>query len=767
MNDISSLLSGAFHIELEFTCDSDPNAHLRVTDANVSEALCETYRAELSLMTEDAVDPPAMLGRNAKFVVRRGGAERTLRGIVTRVEHGGVAALGTSSAMVLRVTLEPALCALKHTRDSRIFPNQKIVDIVNEVLGKGLQPYGRTVETKALKTDYPEREYTVQYDESDYDFIARLLAQEGISYYFDHTDKVEKLILADDKADYVTFQTVDGNPVPIVKRADENPDTEPVLSFTCGDHMGTSSVVVRDYDWTHPNPPGPKAEIHLADEQGRERIAYHSTGETNIGKYSTGEKAYTEHDIGARATRLHERMVSHARAFSGEGLVTGFMPGVVFELTDHALPELDGKYLVTSVVHMAGVEAGQEDSTDRYRNYFTAIPFDTPYRPPNVTPWPRIHSVQTATVVGPKDAEMHTDEHGRIRVQFHWDRQGQRDDHSSCFIRCAQVTAGPSYGFMFIPRIGMEVLVSFVEGNPDRPLVTGCVYNGQNRPFYTLDDTETRSVIRTRTFGTDAASGTKFNELSFNDAPDAEEIFTHASRDYREVVEHDHNTTVHGKQSNTVDKSHSESVGGSQSLSVGGNRSHSVTGKEDITVTKDRTVTVHATETRTIDHAFTENYKETRTTTVTGNDTETVQSGNKKVTVSGTTDIISKGAFKIAQNESSTLELSGKFDLATPGKMNMSNSKTTFTGGDDGVITLNANSDVKILCGASTVTLSKDGTIKIDGKELTLAGKALIELGVGSSTIKIEPAGVTVSGPKISSAAVGIHEINGAVIKIG
>ena len=768
MNEISALLSGAFHIELEFTCDSDPNAHFRVTDANVSEALCETYRAEISLMTEDAVDPPTMLGKNGTFLVRRGGAERLLRGVVTRVEHGGVAALGTSSAMVLRIALEPALCALKHTRDSRIYQNQKVVDIINDVLGKGLQPYGRTIETKNLKTDYPEREYTVQYDESDYDFAARLLAQEGISYFFEHSGKTEKMILADDKADYVTFQTVDGQKVPIVKRADENPDTEPVLSFTRGDHVGTSSVVVRDYDWTHPNPPGPKAEMHAPDAQGLERIAYHSTGETNIGKYVVGDqKAYTEHDIGARATRLHERLISHEQAFTGEGLVTGFMPGVVFELTDHPLPELDGKYLVTSVVHITGAEAGTEDSTDRYRNYFTAIPFDTQYRPPNVTPWPRIHSVQTATVVGPGNAEMHTDEHGRIRVQFHWDRLGQRDDHSSCFIRCAQVTAGPSYGFMFIPRIGMEVLVSFIEGNPDRPLVTGCVYNGQNRPFYTLDDTETRSVIRTRTFGTDAASGTKFNELSFNDAPDAEEIFTHASRDYREVVEHDHNTLVHGKQSNTVDKSHSESVGGSQSLSVGGDRSHSVTGKEDITVTKDRTVTVHATETRTIDHALTENYKETRTTTVTGNDTETVNGGNKKVTVSsGTTDIISKGVFKIAQDASSTLELSGKFDLATPGKMNMSNGKTTFTG-DAGVITLNAESDVKILCGGSSVTLSKDGTIKIDGKELTLSGKALIELGVGSSVIKLEPAGVTVSGPKISSAAVGIHEVNGAVIKIG
>jgi type VI secretion system secreted protein VgrG len=769
MNDISALLSGAFHIELEFSCESDPNANLRVTDANVSEALCETYRAEISLMTEDAIDPPAMLGRNGTFVVRRGGAQRTLHGMVTRVEQGGVASVGTTSAMVLRVTLEPALCALKHTRDSRIFPDNTVVEIINEVLGKGLLTYERGVETKHLKKDYPKREYTVQYEESDYDFISRLLAQEGITYFFDHSEPVEKVILADDKADFVTFESVDGQPVPMTQRADENPDTEPVLSFLRADRMGTTSVVVRDYDWTHAEPPYLEDQLPKPDEQPRKRIVYASTGETNIGMYDVGQKAYTEHDIAARTTRLHERLVSHAKVFTGEGMVTGFMPGVVFELTDHALPDLDGKYLVTSVVHMAGTGAARDgENADRYRNYFTAIPFDTPFRPPNVTPWPRIHSVQTATVTGPPGAEMHTDEHGRIHVQFHWDRLGKRDDHSSCFIRVAQATAGPHYGFVFIPRIGMEVLVSFIEGNPDRPLVTGCVYNSKNEPFYPLDANQTRSVIRTRTFGTDAASGTKYNELSFNDAPDNEEIFTHASRNYREEVENDHNTTVMKNQSNTVKVNHSESVGGDQSLSVTGNRTHSVTGKEDLTITKDRTVTVKATETRTIEKALTENYNNTRTTTVKLDDTETISEGNKKVTVStGTTDIISKGAFKIAQNASSTLELAGKFSLATPGTMNLSNEKTTFTGDDGGVITLNAASDVKIICGGSTITMSKDGTIKIDGKEITLAGKALIELGVGSSVIKLEPAGVTVSGPKISSAAVGIHEVNGAVIKIG
>jgi type VI secretion system secreted protein VgrG len=763
MAGIAELLTDAFHIELEFTCESEPDSHLRVADFSLTEALSETYCAELELITEDAVEATKMLGRNGTFTLRRGGAERLVHGMVTRVEHGGVASIGTHNAMLLHVRLEPALCAFKHTLDSRIFQNQTAVEIIEMVLKTTLSSYGRGLDIEKLKRVYEKREYTVQYSESDYDFVSRLAAQEGITFYFDHTEANEKIIFADDNADFQTFETVDGQPVPLARRADENPRTESLTSFCREDQQGSTSSVTRDYDWSRPTLPL-KVEHLVPDAQGKERTVYNSTAEIVIGSYDLGQKTYTITDEVTRAQLLQERLHALDATFVGEGMVTGFSPGRVFELTDHVLPDLDGRYVITSVTHNGGSSAESEVARDRYVNHFTAVRFDGVYRPPVVTPWPRIHSIQTATVVGPESSEIHTDEHGRIRVQFHWDRKGTRDDHSSCFIRVAQQWAGSGYGFVFIPRIGHEVLVSFIEGNPDRPLVVGSVYNGDNNPFWELAKNETRSVIRTKTFGT-APPATGYNEISFEDATDAEEILLHASRDFNETVEKDHNTTVHGKHSNTVDKSDSESVGGSQSLSVGGDRSHTVTGKEDITVKKDRTVTVVGTETRDITKDLTENYHAKRTTTVTGADDETCEA-TKKITVTGTTDLISKGAVTIAQNETSVLKLDGVFDLATPGKMNMTNDKTTLTG-EGGKLTLDSANEISVVCGSATMTLKSDGTIEVSGSTVTVKGTTAVELGVGSSVIKVEAAQITVSAPKIASTAIGIHEIQGAVVKVG
>lgn len=765
MADIPAL-TDEFHIELEFRCESEPDGGFHVTDFTLTEALSETYRAEVELHAENAPSPPRMLGRNATLIIRRGGAERLVRGVVTRVEHGGVSGSGPDTVMIVRVSLEPALCALKHTRDSRIFQNANVVTILREVLTDALNIYRRELDVSKLRTDYPLREYTVQYDESDYDFVSRLAAQEGITFYFDHQGDFEKLIFADDKADFITFRTIDGGPVQMSETDDEDPGTERVHGFCREDSLGSTSSVMRDYDWTRPDNEL-RAETLAPDAQSRERTVHASTGETTIGGYDEGATTYTEVDILARATVLQQRLRMQDVTFAGDGAVTGFMPGIKITLARHGIRTLDGDYVITSVTHAGGTSASRETGADRYRNHFTAIPADVPYRPTPTVPWPRIHSVQTARVVGlPVDgAEITTDEHGRVKVQFQWDRHGARDDRSSCFIRVAQQWAGKGYGFLFIPRIGHEVLVSFIEGNPDRPVIIGSVYNGENRTEnHPLPASETRSVIRTKTFGKDGSE--HYNELSFNDAPDNEEVLIHASRDFNETVVKDHSTKVDGKQSNTIKLSHSESVGGSQSLSVGGNRSHDVKGTEDITVKKDRTVTVtEGGETRTIKGPVVETFQNTRTTTVTGADDETCES-TKKVTVTGTTSLISKGAVKIAQNETSVLTLAGSFDLSTPGKINATNGKTTITG-DAGKLSITSESEITVTCGGASITLKSDGTIVVSGKDVSLKGQTTVELGVGSSVLKVEAAGVTVSGPKISSAAVGIHEINGAVIKIG
>ncbi|NJK31456.1 MAG: type VI secretion system tip protein VgrG [Deltaproteobacteria bacterium] len=282
---------------------------------------------------------------------------------------------------------------------------------------------------------------------------------------------------------------------------------------------------------------------------------------------------------------LHRR---DAVRFVGASTATQLAPGTKFELLGHPLPEFDREYVVVSVDHAAGDRANPEARNETYGNRFECLPVEVEWRPERGTARPRMPSVQTATVVGPDGEEIHTDEHGRIKVQFHWDRAKHYDERASCFLRVVQPWAGNGWGCLFLPRIGMEVTVTFVDGDPDRPIVTGCLYNGEHRPPYGLPDEKTKSTIKSDS----SPGGGGFNELRFEDAAGSEEIFVHAQRDLRAVVLHDHttqvdahqSTTVGGNQRNTVRGDQRESIGGEQTLSVGRNRIVTIAGSQSVTI---------------------------------------------------------------------------------------------------------------------------------------------------------------------------------------
>ncbi|MGD8860052.1 MAG: type VI secretion system tip protein TssI/VgrG, partial [Myxococcales bacterium] len=687
--ELLASLTGDRRIELRFECADDPG-EWELADLILTEAISDAYTAQAEIRTQDATaDPGALLGKDVVLSVGREGVERRLCGKVTHVEHGGTARSFNATALLARIVVEPALCALKQVRDTRIFQNLTVVEILDQVLAGALQAHGRNYD-QALKRAYPKREYTVQYRETDYDFLMRLLAEEGISFYFDHEGEIELLTFVDDNNDFPDLVTIDHQPVPLAQTRTDIHGSEPVFTFNRADQTTTTSVVVKDFDWTKPSLDVSKEE-RAQDAQGLEREAYEPL-ELTIGNYQ-GE-GYTENDADARARLIHERMIMQQRGFVGDGAVTAFAPGHKFELVDHPLPGFDGEYLITSVTHMAGLSgAPDEDATDRYLNRFTAIPVDVPHRPEQVTPRPRIHGVLSATVVGPAGQEIYTDEHGRIKVQFHWDRHGQRDDHSSCFIRVAQQWAGPGYGFVFIPRIGMEVIVTFMEGNADRPLVTGCVYNGENRPQYPLPDNQSRTLIRTKSFGGDG-----FNEIRFEDAEGAEEFFTHASKDYNEVVENDHSTDVKGKQSNTVAKSHSESVGGSQSLSVGGDRSKSVKGDETTTVDGKRTETVEKDETITVTNG------NRALTLKAGNQDIKLEGGDQKVEITGNDGLEVDG--------DKTSHVTGTYHMTADTTLVLQQSGTTFTL-DGGNAALSIESEGKIEA-PGTIDVKSSDSITIE-----------------------------------------------------
>jgi type VI secretion system secreted protein VgrG len=404
---------------------------------------------------------------------------------------------------------------------------------------------------------------------------------------------------------------------------------------------------------------GPEREVYEHDDRP---ITFHS--------YSPGG-GYADNDQRTQTKLRRQARARAGRVARGTSTVTDVKAAGFMTLVGHPQSELDGRYLVVDVDHSF---SGSGDRA--YTNYFRCTPESAAYRPRLLTPRPRAPSVQTATVVGPPGEEIHTDVYGRIKVQFHWDRLGASDEHSSCWIRVMQPWAGSGWGFVFIPRIGMEVVVNFVNGDLDQPLVVGSVYNADNPPPYSLPGEKTKSTIKTNS----SLGGGGFNELRFEDKAGSEEIYTHAQKDYNEVVEHDHNTLVHNDQTNTVDKNQTEVVHVDQSLTVDNNRTK--------TVRVDQTSTIGGND----------------TTTVVGNRTETVQ-GNETATLQ------SNRAVSVMMNDNlSVLALKG---------VEVGLSYAIGVGVD---YVLETGSSITLKTGDSKITMKSDGTIKIEGVKIEIHG---------------------------------------------
>ena len=375
---------------------------------------------------------------------------------------------------------------------------------------------------------------------------------------------------------------------------------------------------------------------------------------------------------------------------------------------------------------------------------------------------PVVHGPHTATVVGDSGEDITTDEYGRVKVKFHWDRRGEKiengdgsagtqqepkdkdkngnDPNSSCWVRVAQVWAGTGFGAINIPRIGDEVIVDFLEGDPDRPIITGRVYNADNKVPYDLPKNKTQTGIKTRS--TKGGNPDNFNEIRFEDLKGKEELHIQAEKDMNTHVKHCQST----------------SVDGDRSVSVGGNQSTTVTHNETQTYKAKRKMDVTGTNDDTITGAHTGIYKAGRTETVTDGDTLTVTSKDKKISVAnGAFDIdvnkhfnVTKASTSMTIDDNFVVDASGKVDLHNPG---------TSVVGDGTKLALTANSEVTITCGASSISLKSDGTIQINGQT--------VKIGNASNNAAFEPAGTTINGVKITSAATGMHEISGALIKVG
>lgn len=542
-----------------------------------SEGISRLFECTLTMRApSSALKAADLMGTSATVVLQRPDKEaRFFNGIVSRFTYLG------SSKDFATYTLElvPRLWLLTLGRDRVIYQNLSTSEIVQKVLGD----FG--VDFRAqLSGTYPKREYCVRYDESAFDFVSRLMEEEGIFYFFEFADGTHTMVLADSSTAYAPCPHAEKL---IVRSGDEDvTHAHAVTRFESDARLVAKSHAVDDYDFLMPD----TTQFSKIDGQGGRGLDYEYPSRVPQALAQARTRVRLEaHQAGSQSGR-------------GDSHCHYLTPGTTFALTEHPRDDLNAEHVVHAVHHHAEFE--------NYGNSFETLPPTPSFRPPRLTPRPVVAGSHTARVVGPAGEEVWTDAHGRIKVQFPWDRLGKKDDKSSCWIRVSQMWAGEGWGALFLPRIGQEVVVSYVDGDPDRPLVSGSVYNGTHATPVALPDKSTQSTLLSRSLN----KGTAGNELRFEDKKDAEELYMHAQKDMRVEIENQLTTTVMaGDELHTVTK-------GDRTVKVD-------TGKETHTVKGTRALEVTGNET----HVNKADFKQT----VTGN-YELKVTGNLVIDVSGT-----------------------------------------------------------------------------------------------------------------------------------
>jgi type VI secretion system secreted protein VgrG len=551
---------------------------LLITGFRGHEEISRLFHFELSLLSHNhRIAFKNIIGGNVTVsLLLANGEERFLNGIVASFsQSGGNVQEEGSGAVFSRytATIVPWLWLLTKTADLRIFQGKSAVDIIEQIFSeKKLSDY-----TKKLNGSYQPRDYCVQYRETDFNFISRLMEEEGISYYFSHENGKHTLVLANATNAYspcrhyekVRYQVSSGSGVFL--------NEDMIQNLELRNEIRVGKVSLNDYNFETPN-----TKLLVELESGVNL----GPGEKEVYDYPGLYTKIKDNGDDLARVRIQEeeaRIVSIA----GSSDVRGFASGYSFTLEDYFRDEMNNKkYLLTAVDHVAdqqGFRSGG-DGGNSYANSFTCIPLDTPFRPPRLTPKPVVEGVQTAIVVGPSGDEIYTDKYGRIKVQFHWDRESKANKSSSCWMRVGQIWAGTGWGAMFIPRIGQEVIVDFLEGDPDRPIVTGSVYHSTNMPPYQLPDEKTKTTIKSNS----SKGGGGFNEIRFEDKKGSEQIFIHGEKDFdlrvkndrKEYIGNERHLTVEKDQFAKVKKSkhqivtedYLEQVGGDMSTSIGGDR---------------------------------------------------------------------------------------------------------------------------------------------------------------------------------------------------
>ncbi|MGY4828974.1 type VI secretion system Vgr family protein [Sphaerotilaceae bacterium SBD11-9] len=712
---------------------------------------------QLTLLSEkSSLKPEDLLGKPVTVAVEGADDKRFFNGYVSRFGLGG------SQGRYYRyhATVRPWLWFLTRTADCRIFQDMTVPDIVKKVFEdhSALAKY----DFKLFRS-YRTWTYCVQYRETDFNFIARLLEHEGIYWYFEHKDGEHKLILVDSQS---AHDAVAGHALLPFYENGMSPDTECVSHWNFGCEIKTGKQMLTSYDFERPS-----ADLKVDKENVRKHA--HADYEMFDFQGDYNQAGDARQWVEDRVDEVHTAYQQLQGGSNGQQIQVGRL----LKLAMHPRDDQNAEYLVTGITvntNVAPHESGAV-STSSYRCDFTAIPSGQQFRPPRRTPKPFVQGPQSAIVVGPSGEEIFTDKYGRVKVQFHWDREAKKKDlkdKSSCWVRVSHPWAGKNFGAIHTPRIGQEVIVDFLEGDPDQPIITGRVYNADQMPPWELPANATQSGILTRSSKGGAYDNA--NAIRFEDKKGSEQLWIHAEKNQDIEVENDeshwvghdrtktvdHDETVHVKHDRTetvdnnetitigvnrtekvgsnevisIGSNRTEDVGSNETITIGANRTESVGSNESVTIGSNRTVTVGASKTETVA------LQRTRAVGV----NESVAIGAAQEIAVGAAQVVAVGAAQtitVGANQSTSVGAKQSYDVGSDRSLTVGGGQTTKVAkarktevGEDDLLKVGKNllveaaDSISFKTGSAVITLKKDGTITIKGKDITIDGSGKINV---------------------------------------
>lgn len=682
-----------------------------------AEALSQSFELNAELLATDArIDRHALLGQPVTFTLPTQSllSPRYLNGKITRVAVRSEELSGTRYA-VYQLRVEPDLWPMRRDRNLRIFQGQTVPQIVQTLL----QENGVNVETR-LGSSYRVWEYCVQYQESSFDFISRLMELEGIYYWFRHEAERHVMVLCDGADQHEAFAGY--GTIPYHVTASGGSVTEEGISqWSLCESVTPGMYSTDDYDFRKPN---------AWMLQARQNPVSPVPGAVDVYDWPGH---FVDHSHGEFYTRIRQEVwqVAH-HSVSGTGTATGIAPGYRFGIVNAPHFSDNGEYLVTSARYdFEENEYASGGGGARHNIAFTVLPSSVTYRAEPSTAWPKTHGPQTAKVVGPAGESIWTDRYGRVKVKFHWDRLAKGDDTSSCWVRVSSAWAGQGFGGVQIPRVNDEVVVDFINGDPDRPLIIGRVYNEASMPPWALPAAATQMGFLSRS--KDGTADTA-NALRFEDKAGEEQVWLHAEKNMDTEVEND--------ETHSVGSNRTKTIGGNETTEVKKNRTETVDQNETITIHQNRTetvdgnetITVHSNRTETVDQN--ENVRIGQNQSVTINGNQTLKVDQTKTETVALASMLNVGLAQNTNIGAAYVLNVGAGWMTNVGAMQMHNVGMKYslnTGRDIGLSAgtsaeFSAEDKITLVCGESMIVLEQNGTITISANKIKLVGEKVIDI---------------------------------------